>query len=103
MRVIDNATGNEVIPGDTIRSFRGEAAKLGYPDAPQTPGKSGKVCVLWQPSGQRGWYYDKVFGLTVLSDADYAALYPELVAVVDGLTDDEKAARETVNRFIDAQ
>jgi hypothetical protein len=84
MVVIDNATGQEVTPGDEIVSFRGEKATLGYPDAPADAGRSGKVCVLWQPSGQRGWYYDKVFGLTVLTDGDYAA-------------------RLAVDRFIDAQ
>ena len=102
MRVINSTTGAEVFPGDDIVSFRGEPAKLGYPDAAQTPGKSGKVCVLWQPSGQRGWYYDHVFNLTVLSDADYASNYPSLVDDAD-LSDGERATRETVNRFIDAQ
>lgn len=47
MWVIDNQTGQEVKPGDSLVSFRGERAILIRPTRATAAGKSGKVLVRW--------------------------------------------------------
>lgn len=61
----DEKTGERVLVGATVTSFRGEKAKLVSLDRPRVPGKSGKVTVEW--AGRKGeWeYYDGVFDLRV--------------------------------------
>ena len=71
MWVIDNQTGQEVKPGDSLVSFRGERATLVRAVRAQQPGKSGKVLVRWvdRPvvSGMANLeYYDKVFNVSVV-------------------------------------
>jgi hypothetical protein len=87
MHVIDNVTGREILPGQPLTSFRGEAAVLVAPERAAIPGKSGRVHVEWVSLDRnyRGWYYDMVFSVTVISDAEF------------------NSPQNTVNRFIDAQ
>lgn len=59
----DEKTGERVLPGATVTSFRGERAKLVSLDRPRVPGKSGKVTVKWVGRSGAWSYYDGVFGL----------------------------------------
>lgn len=42
-RLINKDTGGEVNEGDSIVSFRGEATKVNYAQAPHKPSANGKV------------------------------------------------------------
>lgn len=98
MHVIDNVTGREILPGQPLTSFRGEAAVLVAPERAAIPGKSGKVYVEWvsppyadrvrvfsDSHSYRASYYDNVFNVTVVSDDEF------------------NSPQNTINRFIDAQ
>jgi hypothetical protein len=69
--IATRADGTDVLPGDTIWSFRGEPATYMLPTHAASPGHSGKVLVAWFKDND-GTHpartvecYDKVFDLTV--------------------------------------
>jgi hypothetical protein len=58
-RVVDQGTGKEVFPGDTVTNFRGERATFEGVERGKQPGKSAKVRT------DRGVHYEGVYGLDV--------------------------------------
>lgn len=69
MFIVTNASGDYVVSGDVVTSFRGERAEFLSATRARGNGKSGLVQVRWLDSptgaGRQAEYYDSVFGLTV--------------------------------------
>ena len=58
--IVRDKDGNEVPPGSTIISFRGEQHTFIGVESLPSPGKSGKL------KTDRGTFYPHVFGLTIV-------------------------------------
>jgi hypothetical protein len=66
-RLINEETGEEVQPGDTVLTFRGEATVFRYVSSLPEFGKSGKVFTDIRPGGE---FYPQVFGCRILTRDD---------------------------------